>query len=193
MRSYLLSFLTFLLAFSVSANAADLDSKKSIKPSTNSAKTVTLLDGKLKFQVPSDFQRDKLDPSNKKSLARFSGKDGAWGEVLRGTHGLKPEDLEGYLKKRVDEYSKGLPKEFNVQWLKKEIVVIDGREWADWRFIPMNPGQTDYSRNPLYTRFLTTSYKGQLLEVTFTSNLNTEPALKEAIDRIMDSIQLAKD
>ena len=48
----------------------------------------------------------------------------------------------------------------------------------------------DYSHNPVYTRFLTTSYKGQLLEITFTSNLNTDPELKQEIDHIMGSVHL---
>jgi tetratricopeptide (TPR) repeat protein len=155
--------------------------------------TISLLDGRLKLELPSDFSRDADDPKNPKTLAKFSGPDGAWGEVLRGTHGLTPADLAGYLKKRVDEYSKGfkwLPKDSHLRWLKKEIVTIDGRKWADWCFVPMLKGKKDYSHNPVYTRFLTTSYKGQLLEVTFTSNLNTTPELKEQINHIMDSVRL---
>ena len=157
------------------------------------ATTVSLLDGKLKLDIPSDFSRDPDDSKNPKTLAKFSGPDGAWGEVLRGTHGLTPEDLPGYLKKRVEEYSKGfkwLPKDSHLQWLKKEIVTIDGRKWADWCFVPMLKGKKDYSHNPVYTRFLTTSYKGQLLEITFTSNLNTNPELKKEIDHIMNSVHL---
>ena len=50
--------------------------------------TVSLLDGKLKLDIPSDFSRDADDPKNPKTLARFSGPDGAWGEVQRDTHGL---------------------------------------------------------------------------------------------------------
>jgi hypothetical protein len=38
--------------------------------------------------------------------SKFSGPHGAWGEVLRGTHGLTPDKLEGYLKMRVQQYSK---------------------------------------------------------------------------------------
>jgi hypothetical protein len=94
---------------------------------------------------------------------------------------------------RVTEYSKGfkwLPKDSQLQWLKKEIVTVDGRKWADWRYVPMLQGKKDYSHDPVYTRFLTTSYKGQLLEVTFTSNLNTAPELKKEIDHIMDSVRL---
>lgn len=154
---------------------------------------VSLLDGKLKLDIPPDFSRDSADPKNPKTLAKFSGPDGAWGEVLRGTHGLTPDKLEGYLKMRVAEYSKGfnwLPKDSHLQWLKKDIVTIDGRKWADWRYVPMLKGTNDYSYSPVYTRFLTTSYKGQLLEITFTSNLNTEPAIKEQINRIMDSVHL---
>ena len=46
----------------------------------------------------------------------------------------------------------------------------------------MANGATDYSNNPVYTRFLTTSYKGQLLEITFTTNLTTDPKLKAEIE-----------
>jgi tetratricopeptide (TPR) repeat protein len=155
--------------------------------------TVSLLDGKLKLDIPPDFSRDPDDPKEPKTIAKFSGPDGAWGTVLRGTHGLAPDKLEGYLKMRVAEYSKGfnwLPKDSHMQWLKKDIVTIDGRKWADWRYVPMLKGTKDYSHGPVYTRFLTTSYNGQLLEVTFTSNLNTSPELKAEIDHIMDSVHL---
>jgi tetratricopeptide (TPR) repeat protein len=157
------------------------------------ATAVSLLDGKLKLDLPFDFSRDPDDSKNPKTLAKFSGPDGAWGEVLRGTHGLTPDKLEGYLKMRVAEYSKGfkwLPKDSHLQWLKKDIVTIDGRKWADWRYVPMLKGKKDYLHNPAYSRFLTTSYQGQLLEITFTSNLNTEPKLKEEIDHIMASVHL---
>ena len=155
--------------------------------------TVSLLDGKLKIDISPDFSRDPDDPKEPKTLAKFSGPDGAWGTVLRGTHGLTPDKLEGYLKTCVAEYSKGfkwLPKDSHLQWLKKQIVTIDGRKWADWSFVPMLKGKKDYSHNPVYTRNLTTSYKGQLLEITFTSNLNTNPELKEEINHIMDSVHL---
>jgi tetratricopeptide (TPR) repeat protein len=154
---------------------------------------VSLLDGKLKLDISPDFSRDADDPKTPKTLAKFSGPDGAWGEVLRGTHGLTPDKLDGYLKTRVAEYSKGfnwLPKDSHLQWLKKGIVTIDGRKWADWRYVPTLKGTKDYSHSPVYTRFLTTSYKGQLLEITFTSNLNTVPELKQNIDNIMGSVHL---
>ncbi len=155
--------------------------------------TASLLDGKLKIDLPADFSRDPDDPKDPKTVAKFSGPDGAWGAVLRGTHGLTPDKLDGYLKMRVAEYSKGfkwLPKDSHLQWPKKGMVTIDGRKWADWSFVPMLKGKKDYSHNPVYTRNLTTSYKGQLLEITFTSNLNTEPKLKQEIDHIMDSVHL---
>jgi tetratricopeptide (TPR) repeat protein len=155
--------------------------------------TVSLLDGKLKLDLPSDFSRDPDDPKDPKTLAKFSGPDGAWGIVLRGTHGLTPDKLDGYLKMRVAEYSKGfkwLPKDSHLQWLKKDIVTIDGRKWADWSFVPMLKGKKDYSHNPVYTRNLTTSYKGQLLEINFTSNVNTDPKVKKEIDHIMNSMHL---
>jgi len=154
--------------------------------------SVSLLDGKLKLDVPADFVREPNDPKEPKTLAKFARQDGAWGEVLRGTHGLTPEELDGYLKKRVAEYNKGfnwLPKGTHLQWLRKDIAVIDGRKWADGRYAPVK-GKNDYRNSPAYTRFLTTFYKGQLLEITFTSNLNTEPELKQEIDRIMGSVHL---
>jgi tetratricopeptide (TPR) repeat protein len=160
---------------------------------TSGATTVSFLDGKLKLDIPSDFSRDPDDPKEPKTLAKFSGPEGAWGTVLRGTHGLTPEKLDGYLKMRVAEYSKSfkwLPKDSHLQWLKKQIVTIDGRKWADWSFVPMLKGKKDYSHNPVYTRNLTTSYKGQLLEINFTSNLNTDPKLKQEIDHIMDWVHL---
>ncbi len=173
-------------------SAADSSGNPAANPGA-AGTTVTLLDGKLKLDIPADFSRDRDDPKNPKTIAKFSGPDGAWGEVLRGTHGLTPDKLDGYLKMRVGEYSKGfnwLPKDSQLRWLKKDIVAIDVRKWADWRYVPMLKGTNDYSHSPVYTRFLTTSYKGQLLEVTFTSNLNTLPQLKAEIDHIMDSVHL---
>jgi hypothetical protein len=154
--------------------------------------SVSLLDGKLQIDVPPDFVRESNDPKEPKTLAKFSREDGAWGAVLRGTHGLTPDQLDGYLKMRVAEYSKGfswLPKGTHLQWLRKDIVVIEGRKWADWRYVPVK-GKNDYRNSPVYTRFLTTSYKGQLLEINFTSNLNMDPELKKEIDRIMESVHL---
>ena len=181
--------------------AAKLDPKLASEKSAADSKdnrpsgatTMSLLDGKLKIDLPADFSRDPDDPKDPKTLAKFSGPDGAWGTVLRGTHGLTPDKLEGYLKMCVAEYNKGfkwLPKGSHLQWLKKDIVMIDGRKWADWSFVPVSKGKKDYSHNPVYTRNLTTSYNGQLLEVTFTSNLNTSPELKAEIDHIMGSVQL---
>ena len=155
--------------------------------------TVSLLEGKLKLDLPPDFSRDADDPKDPKTLAKFAGPETAWGAVLRGTHNLMPDKLEDYLKMRVAEYSKGfkwLPKDSHLQWLKKEIVTIDGRKWADWSFVPMLKGKKDYSHSPVYTRNLTTSYKGQLLEINFTSNLNTDPKVKKEIDHIVNSVHL---
>ncbi len=52
------------------------------------------------------------------------------------------------------------------------------------------PPGAPYRWNARYTQNLTTSYKGQLLEITFTSNLNTSPELKAEIDHIMNSVHL---
>ena len=171
----------------------DVAATTQVENSANKSEPVSLLDGKLTINITSDFVRESVDNTDQKTVAKFARQDGAWGEVLRGTHGLTPDGLPDYLKTRVAEYSKGfnwLPKDTHLQWLRKQIVTIDGRKWADWRFVPVKNGATDYRNNPVYTRFLTTSYKGQLLEITFTTNLTTQPELKTEIDRIMDSVRL---
>jgi hypothetical protein len=181
-----------LVAVNVTIAEASSPAPSSSPVAEKSEHAASLLDGKLKIDVPPDFVREPNDPKEPKTLAKFSREDGAWGEVLRGTHGLTPDELEGYLKKRVAEYTKGfswLPKGSHLQWLRKEIVAIGGRRWADWRYVPVK-GKNDYRNSPVYTRFLTTSYEDQLLEITFTSNLNTEPRLKDEIDHIMDSVHL---
>jgi hypothetical protein len=155
--------------------------------------TVSLLDGKFKIDIPPDFKREADDPKEPKTLAKFAREDGAWGTVLRGTHGLTPDQLDGYIKMRVGEYSKGfkwLPKDAHLQWLHKEVVTINGWKWADWSFVPMLKGKKDYRNSPVYSRNLTASYKGQLLEINFTTNLTTDPALKDEIDKIMASVHL---
>jgi hypothetical protein len=161
--------------------------------STTAGGAVTLLDGKFKIDIPPDFKREPNDPKEPKTLAKFAREDGAWGTVLRGTHGLTPDKLDGYMKMRVAEYSKGfkwLPKDAHLQWLHKEIVTVNGWKWADWSFVPMLKGKKDYRNSPVYSRNLTTSYKGQLLEVNFTTNLTTDPALKDEIDKIISSVRL---
>lgn len=178
---------------SLAPSAANARPKPAAKESEAKSGSTSLLDGRLTIDIPADFSREPDDPKEPKTIAKFSGPDGAWGTVLRGTHGFTPDQLEGYLENRIAEYSKSfkwLPKDSHLQWLKKEIVTIDGCKWADWRYVPMLKGAKDYRNSPVYTRFLTTSYKGQLLEITFTTNLNTDPALKEEIDHVMDSVHL---
>jgi hypothetical protein len=149
-----------------------------------------LLKGKLLLEIPDDFVADEK-PATEQSIATFKGRrtDG-WGSVLRGTHGLRPDGLENYMAKKVAEYTQGLSWLPRLVWLKKEIVAIKGRRWADLRYI----APREKAKNPrdglLYTRFLSTSYEGQLLEITFTSNTDEDPALKDRIDRIFDSVRL---
>jgi hypothetical protein len=119
--------ITFSHLVAVNIQEADAGSPPPVssKAVEKSGTAVSLLDGKLKIDIPPDFVREPNDPKETKSLAKFSRQDGAWGEVLRGTHGLTPEKLDGYLKMRVAEYSKGfswLPKDAHLEWLRKEIV-----------------------------------------------------------------------
>jgi len=149
--------------------------------------SVSLLDGKLKFSLPEQFVLDKTPPAGQE-IAKFSATEGgAWGAVTRGTHGLKPEGLARYRDQKVAEFSKGLP---GITWLKKDIVKMRGREWADLRFAAIPAGVKDYRDGIVYTRFFSTSYNGQLLEINFTSNLERSREVKEQIDQIIQSVRL---
>ncbi len=101
------------------------------------AQPVTLLDGKLTLNTTEMFTPKKEATSSKQSIADFEGRgesDG-WGAVTRGTRGLQPDGLDAYMKNKVAEYTKGLSWVPKLNWLKKEVVTIDGRKWADLRFI----------------------------------------------------------
>ncbi|MEY2511595.1 MAG: hypothetical protein QOE26_2358 [Verrucomicrobiota bacterium] len=159
----------------------------------NAAATVALLDGRLTLDTTDAFVPDQKPRKEKQSIAYFTAPESdAWGIIMRGTHGLRPEGLPVYLKNKVAEYTKGMSWLPKLNWLKKEIVTIDGRKWADMRYI----APRDNPRNPrdglLYTRILGTSYEGQLLEIMFTSNTDENPVLKDRIDQVLDSMRLEK-
>lgn len=154
--------------------------------------TISLLDGKLKLEIPNDFFADK-EPASKQSIAAFKGrKTDGWGSIMRGTHGLQPEGLGDYMTNKVAEYTRGLSWLPRLVWLKKEIVTINRRRWADLRFIAPRENAKNPHDGLLYTRVLATSYEGQLLEIMFTSNTDTDPALKDKIDRIIESVRLGE-
>jgi hypothetical protein len=158
------------------------------------AQPITLLDGKLKFETTDAFVLKKEATSSKQSLGDFEGRgesDG-WGAITRGTHGLQPDGLETYMKNKVAEYTKGLSWVPKLNWLKKEVVTIDGRKWADMRFIVPRKNAKDARDGLLYTRILATSYEGQLLEIMFTSNTDEDPVLKDKIDEVMETVRLEK-
>jgi len=157
------------------------------------AETITLLDGKLKLDTTDTFVPGKNPKSQKQSIAYFTAPESdGWGIIMRGTHGLKPDGLADYLKNKVAEYTKGMSWLPKLNWLKKEIVTIDGRTWADMRYIAPRDNPKNSRDGLLYTRILGTSYEGQLLEILFTSNTDENPVLKDKIDQVMDSVKLAK-
>jgi len=155
------------------------------------AEAVKLLEGKLQFDSTDTFVLDPKAKSNKQSIAHFKGQNtDGWGGVTRGTHGLQPDGLGDYMKRKVEEYTKGLAWLPRLVWLKKELVTINGRKWADMRYIAPRDNAKDARDGLLYTRILGTSYRGQLLEIMFTSNTDENPALKDRIDQVMDSVRL---
>ncbi len=156
------------------------------------AETLSFLDGKLKLDTGGAFGQEKeAKAENKSELAHFAARDSdGWGAITRGTHGLKPEGLAAYLKNKVAEYTKGLSWLPQLKWLKKDIVTINGRQWADLRYIAPKAHSANPRDGLLYTRILATSYEGQLLEILFTSNTDENPALKDQIDKVIESVQL---
>ena len=155
------------------------------------AEPVSLLDGKLKLETGEAFVPEKKQDAGKQEIAHFAAREGdAWGAITRGTHGLQPDGLEAYLKKKVAEYTKGLSWLPQLKWLKKEIVTINGRQWADLRYIAPRAKAANPRDGLLYTRIFATSYEGQLLEILFTSNTDEKPATKDQIDKVIESVQL---
>jgi hypothetical protein len=155
------------------------------------AEPVTLLDGKLKLDTTDAFVADKGAKSSKQSIADFKGRNSdGWGAILRGPHGLQPDGLSNYMDNTVAEYTKGLSWLPKLNWLKKEIVTIDGRKWADLRFIAPRKEAKDARDGLMYTRFLATSYGGQLIEIMFTSNTDENQATKDNIDKVIESVRL---
>lgn len=155
------------------------------------AEPVSLLDGKLKLETTDAFVVDSGPKSSKQSIADFKGRSSdGWGAILRGTHGLQPEGLANYMENKVASYTKGLSWLPRLSWLKKEIVTIDGRKWADIRFIAPREKAKDPLDGLMYTRILATSCGGQLLEIMFTSNTDPNRSLKEKIDKVIESVKL---
>jgi hypothetical protein len=153
---------------------------------------VALLEGKLSFELQDGFVPDK-DRAVKQVIAGYKArKGGAWGTVTRSTQSLEPTALADYISRKAADYTKGLAWLPKLTWLKRETVTINGRPWADLRFIV----QMDKPKGPhdglLYTRILATSYGGQLLEIVFTSNTDKDPETKQKIDRTMESVRLAE-
>jgi hypothetical protein len=152
---------------------------------------VTLLDGKLKLDTTDAFVQGKKAKASKQLIADFKGRESdAWGIITRGTHGLQPEGLARYMEGKVAEYTKGLSWLPRLDWLKKEIVTINGRKWADLRYIAPRKDAKDARDGLMYTRILATSYRGQLLEILFTSNTDENPVVKDKIDQVIESVGL---
>ena len=156
------------------------------------AEPVALLEGKLKFDTTDMFVAEKKQATTtRQSIGDYQGRDSdAWGTVSRGTHGLKPDGLGKYMDRKVAEYTKGLSWLPRLDWLKKEIVTINGRPWADICFIAPRQEAKDARDGLMYTRIFATSFDGQLLEIMFTSNTDPEPATKDKIDKVIESVQL---
>ena len=156
------------------------------------ATTVTLLDGKLKLDISSDFSRDPDDPKEPKTVAEFSART-ALGERCcaermdqRRTSLRVISNARSRVQQGLQVDAKGFPHALGEERNRHDRRSQMGR----LELCSSVKGKEEYSHNPAYTRNLTTSYKGQLLEINFSSNLNTSPELKKEIDHIMDSVHL---
>ena len=103
---------------------------------------------------------------------------------------MQPDGLADYLKSKVAEYTKGMSWLPKVNWLKKEIVTIDDRNWADLRYVAPRALPKNLRDGLLYTQIPATSDESQLLEILFTSNTDDNPVLKDKIDKVMESARL---
>ena len=72
----------------------------------------------------------------------------------------------------------------------RDRVVVDGPDECANVHAEKRSDALDYSHRPVYTPSLTTSYKGPVLEITFTSNLNTKRELTKEIDHVIESVRL---
>ncbi len=84
-------------------NAKEIEDATKPPAQTVSTRTVDLHGAKLKLDLPDDFKLAAPDPKkDPEAIATFSRKDGVWGVISRGIHGLAPEEpLEGYMNKRA--------------------------------------------------------------------------------------------
>ena len=157
---------------------------------SHAGETVSSLDGKLTLAVPKSFVADD-EAASPESIAGFKAKTGdAWGTVIRGRNGLQPEGLSTYLEAKVSEYTGGLAWLPKLVWLERKVIEKDGRQWVDLRFIAPREKAKSVRDGVLYTRILATSYRGQLLEILFSSNTDPNPATKGDIDKIIESVKL---
>ena len=157
------------------------------------AQSIELLDGKLKLDTSGAFVEENDATALPQAIASFKARNSdGWGAITRGTRGLQPDGLATYMQRKVAEYTQGLSWLPKLNWLKREIVTIDGRRWADLRFIAPRQKPKNPRDGLLYTRVLATSYQGQLLEIMFTSNTDPSPALKDKIDKVIESVTLTE-
>jgi len=144
------------------------------------ATTVSLLDG-ANSRLDRDslnFLADPDDPKRPKDLVGYQvPMERAAGSLRRRLSRTTPDKLCGLSQERVAEYSNGFtgcPPDSRLHWLTKQIVRSMAKR-ADWASSQWLKGNKDYSHNPVYT-LPNHSYQGQLMEINFTSNLNTHRA-----------------
>ena len=153
---------------------------------------VSLLDGRLTFVLPANYETTSVDGP---VLASFGATDGdEWMQVSLAGKPLPDGGLVAWMDRKKAAYTKGMSPEIrpHMRWLNQKILTRDGVKWADLRFdcVPVSPDGS--KRAILYTRFLATTLDGRLLEFVFSSNLTANAKRKAALDRIADSVKLTK-
>jgi hypothetical protein len=157
------------------------------------SRTIHLLDGKLSLEV----SRDLLEKSKQsKSDARYVKVTSLESPdrrlsvlVTYGKHIMKASDLQPFLDYKVSSYSKLKARHPRFRWLEHALVERDGREWAEVRFVHdiSSPIGTD-----VYTRCISSVVDGHLLEIWVLTRAPRDPAQKAAVDKIIDSVQIAR-
>ena len=159
-----------------------------VQPS--SAKTVSLLDGRLSLDVPNDFSAANPPKPNANYSTVMSLKSQDQRLLLSVTYGVHKQnstDLKAFLQQKLTRYSRLAKKHIHFHWLSHGLVTRDGRDWVEVSFTHdvSTPVGTD-----VYTRSISTFCEGRLLEIWVLTRAAQDTAQRATVDKIIESVKL---
>jgi hypothetical protein len=176
----------FLTACAASShvNSANLSS-----PPVQTEARLALLDGRVSFVPPPN-----LKPLTKDQIAssRFSKSDPPQHVFANDPQtvsaaisllalDLSPEHLPEYKESMERLLARAIP---DVQWIAREIVVINGRKWVHLEVASEDPDAD------LHNHQYTTSFAGRALVFGFNSTIKEYPQVKDAFLKSAQTIQV---